>query len=63
MNKNKHVKVDVVDQEAAADLINSPRFSTLDELSENCFEVIVIHRIITIFVDIFEFIVICCFNS
>ena len=48
MNKSKHVKVNIVDQEAAADLINSPRFSTLDELSDNCYEVILIRRIITI---------------
>ncbi|XP_063687079.1 uncharacterized protein LOC134820563 [Bolinopsis microptera] len=39
MNKSKHVKVDVVDQETAADLINGPRFSALDELSDNCYEV------------------------
>ena len=43
MNKNKHVKVDVVDKETAADLINSPRFSTLDELTDNCFEVFIFY--------------------
>ncbi|KAL5263054.1 hypothetical protein ACHWQZ_G008450 [Mnemiopsis leidyi] len=39
MNKSRHVDVKIVDVEAASDLVNSPRFSTLDELSDTCFEV------------------------
>ena len=40
MNKSRHAEVKIVDAEEASDLVNSPRFSTLDELSDTCFEVI-----------------------
>ena len=43
MNKAKHMKVDIVDEKTASDLINSPRFSTLDELGEDCYEVIIVY--------------------
>jgi len=40
MNKAKHSKVALVDEKDASDLVNSPLFSSLDELSDTCFEVI-----------------------
>ena len=45
MNKSRHAEVKIVDAETASDLVNSPRFSTLDELSDTCFEVIIDMRI------------------
>ena len=48
MNKSKHSDVKIVDAEAASDLVNSPRFSTLDELSDTCFEVIINIRIFSV---------------
>ena len=39
MNKARHADVKIVDEEAASDLINHPRFTSLDELSDTCFEV------------------------
>lgn len=36
------MKVDIVDEKTASDLINSPRFSTLDELGDDCYEVIIV---------------------
>ena len=47
MNKSRHAEVKIVDAETASDLVNSPRFSTLDELSDTCFEVIIDMRIST----------------
>ena len=48
MNKSRHSDVKIVDAEAASDLVNSPRFSTLDELSDTCFEVIIDIRIFSV---------------
>ena len=48
MNKSRHSDVKIVDAEAASDLVNSPRFSTLDELSDTCFEVIINIRIFSV---------------
>ena len=42
MNKARHTDVKIVNSEAASDLINEPRFSALDELSDSCFEVIIL---------------------
>ena len=47
MNKSRHAEVKIVNAEAASDLVNSPRFSTLDELSDTCFEVIIIVAMIS----------------
>ena len=41
MNKSEHRKVEVVDEETASKLVNSPLFSGLEELSDKCFEVII----------------------
>ena len=41
MNKARHTDVKIVDAATASDLINSPRFSTLDELSDTCFDVVI----------------------
>ena len=48
MNKSRHAEVKIVDAEEASDLVNSPRFSTLDELSDTCFEVIIDISIFTV---------------
>ena len=40
MNREKHTSVQIVDEEEAVRLVNNPRFSTLDELDTNCYEVI-----------------------
>ena len=42
MNKTKHCKVTIVNEEEAVKLINEPRFSSLDELDDDCFEVSVL---------------------
>ncbi|KAL5265864.1 hypothetical protein ACHWQZ_G002033 [Mnemiopsis leidyi] len=39
MNKARHADVKIVNEESASDLINHPRFTSLDELSDTCFEV------------------------
>lgn len=39
MNKERHCNVKIVDEVTACQLINEPRFSGLDELSDDCFEV------------------------
>ena len=41
MNKARHTDAKIVDAETALDLINSPRFSSLDELSDTCFDVVI----------------------
>lgn len=40
MNRERHTSVQIVNEEEAIRLVNNPRFSTLNELDSNCYEVI-----------------------
>ena len=39
MNKKKHLSVDFCSDEKAAQLVNDPRFMSLDEFEGGCYEV------------------------